>query len=745
MRYIPAEWKNIIRVFLSRLKIFLIIAVILGAIGILPEVYISTTLDKGKIEKLISGKLKASNLAIAYTGVSISFYRGITIHNLRISNENDFSMGNTLFRADEVHWNVPLDYYFHQNQTPIFRLSTRKPKISLWIRNDALSGGFMNQLFDWKKNPGLDMVMEDASVVFNVKGQSGEKSIHEFHFKEIILKSGSQIQISGKYDNTEFGDGEIEIQPGLKNSRYPFTGIYRWKGNDLPLHLLNPFLLEYKMNGTYSGEWKIAYSVDFPIKNKTPEKKIFDISLDYSLKNFQVDSRRWGYLPVNTASGKEKIRIIRDKDKEIFSSDGTGVFGRYHYNLKTLIHDERLMPDVIDLDLKARNKDDRILILPDSIILQGMDHFSLKIYGAEKNQQYSPYRNWDATLRITNGEIKFPLTIEKDKTTDIEYLIPSFNLDVKKNNYKLSGSIRTKQENPSDLSLQMEGFFIPSHSMYAYRKKIEGYRSVAESRGFTISWRNNNKGALSAKNLNHSDVLVWTNYFRQTWKLRLMETMNDRDLPGSLIYTDWYYRYFQIFSADIGIRIDQWITGKDIHKNISGELKEKNRHLYVAIRDDRDNLLDASYNLGSANPNLEVDLYLNTMDGKHILGVWMDPRLVEDYHRLELNFHLNAYGVRASDIHASHNIRGNIHASGFIPGTQAPDSIRKKWDKMEAYFYYIASQSRISNISLENPSVVWSGKADFTDKKMGKPLLKPYWNFSGKLTNRETDTKNILQ
>lgn len=715
------------------LRIILPIATIVF-LGIIPELIFPFFINKNQIIDTIEKKLKLSRLAVAYDGITISFYRGIIIHNFRISNEKDFSKGNILLKTEYLKWETDLAYLLgDQKKIPLILYANRS-EFKIRIREGSLSRDVIQQLYDWKKNIAFSIQLDNPRVFFNIKTEEGKKAIYNVFFENISVMTGKNFTLKAEYNDPFWGQGSLSLKPDMKKKDYFLKGHYLWEGKNLPLTALNDILSESKFySGIFSGKLALESDIQPDKRYRNKNKKIFILKvnskIDY-LSYMDPLKKKWKF-PFLGIKSDYKISLTYDHDA--IEAEGSASTKGYRIQYKFHYGDHMSLPD--KLFLKVNQVSEEKLFLPFDFTLTGLEYLKIKI--DPNHGKSNPYRMIDAEIKIKDGSISFPLEIDRNKTVPIEYVIPNLHFSLNQNNYKLNAYLYTPEEkNQTDGKVHLEGVIYPLIIPYAYRKRYEGYRSARDSSGLTLAWRSRHKGEFIVDQLYHDHLHLWFRYLHKLWKQKLFETMNDRDLPGSLYYSKWYYHYILYFKPNISVKVNRWVTGNSDFKNITGEFKGENQFLWISLKDPRENYLKSQIYLASNFPGISIDFDIDTLDANKILSLWLDERLVKNLGKSRVDFHLRTSGVRAKELYDSFNIKGKVESKNFIPGSDAENEIRKKWNFMVGYFYYSPYLSQVSNITLENPGEKWMGKAHLIERKYGKRLMNPYWEYKGRLTKK---------
>ena len=417
---------NVFGVIKSRwmISIFIFFSLILGSVYTANNFYVYKMKKKyinlTEIKKIVTNYIKTKlGKAIELGILDFSLLEGITIEDIKISDEEDFSNNKMFFTSQRV--DIKLSTIF-SDSVYINNIIFYNSKIELDI-NDINTDSFFNYILE-KKFPKIEF----RNLNFVLKDGNREIIKTSKPLQLSILNNNGDIQLS--FDDSYFkipftlslyGTGSID-----KNSRFTID----LRLNKFPINNLNGFI-----NNIMDGDGEKGESEGFVRLSKFNRE--VNIEGDIDILNYSGSLGIFPGLEINSMSLNTKFSYFKETD----DNKKNEIFYKRKISNPHFLYSDSIMTNKTNLrKIQINSKIEDFSKLSEEIIIQkknvirGKMSFSLEV---DETGKLNDWFYGEGKLNFENFELNF-----NDKSFQVELNYANFEFDSKNNlKSKIEGKI----------------------------------------------------------------------------------------------------------------------------------------------------------------------------------------------------------------------------------------------------------------------------------------------------------------
>jgi len=684
IKFIAGKIKYIIIAFIS---VFILLSI--------PELVIQIQ-GRERIQAEIDKKLDAAGLAYAYDGISLSGYRGITLYNLKISSDPNFSQGNLLLSADYAHIYISLydilfskefitdkiiidkAHFYYNNKSPFF--------------DNSVLGAH------WK--------VEDLIQVKNMKIKHLTLHIaleRENYNKEIWVIDNCIVQyylenktpfLEISYNDRPWGKGEILFSPEGCESCTLFDGKYSVHLKKVPLNRFSWFVApSFFKNGfgNYSGEY--TYKSSWGEKKNVVQSHFWNGTLIFS--DLLLTSEKKTTLDISEADFKGSLFYVNGD----ILANLDGHWGQLPYSFKMDKKESEIWPSLFNLQIISAKKKSR-LILSHGVELTGLDHLRMNISKPGTSDRYS-YRLLNMDLKIDDGELVFQENIKYN------FSIDSLIFKMAENKYETTTSLKKGRSN---LLISMAGKFQPAVKNIlttylphgGFKQKTITYDIVTMPQTAT--------GKISLSKFDLEDIKDYVDTLRKVWKNEVKEGIQDGWQPAIFRERVLVQKYLLNSTADIDVNIEDWKYSED-QSHLDGKIIFSDSILSADLKSDH-KMVNLVWNYKTSYPSIAADFDLNFVQENEISNLFFPENILRAYKKNHLTYSFVSYGDKVADIMQKHIGRGTFKIDN-AELKFSNENIPGYLDYVEGSIYRSGEKAWISGIKGENKEGQLVGQAEW--------------------------------
>ncbi len=676
---------------LNRLKLLFISFIALIIAAILPELVLEFAVKKADLRQMIRNFAQNSQLAITFDDISISAYTGITLNNIKISHDPDFSRGRVLLSAKEFRIRPAYGDYFRGKLTPV-RFSFRHADVKFWLEDNALSPEMLLQLQNWyASSQSFEIRFENSRLELNLKRDDYDKD--QWVIADIsgtFSRTAEMTFFEFSYDTDDWGDGSGEIIAAscfLKECGIEYSSLL-WNFENMNLARLNWLLKSLTIaGGRVSGNLKKSQNFEITSKEQTRITES-DLEIKVSGVNISLLSEESPYLDKIAVDMSFRNRQ-NDANQEITAS---GIYNETPFELK-MITGKNPLPDFFQFITENKGKP---IQLPGNISLRGLNWLKINLQNGKNGFLHT------ISTQISNGSIQF--------NNEFSLKIPLLNFESTDNKFNLQAEIA---KNNSSLKIHLEGEAVPFLVPYrpiAY-PLMTGYRGPERN---IAAYKLKAKGDIATDKFFYSDLQPLVAKIKKIYEQSLIEGLHHSYAPSRVRDREFFKKYIENLNLNLSVLgREVWLSDRD-NLSINGEIKTDYAGAKVTLKDTNgENQLDFQYSYLSNIPFISGRYDLSLRDGKVLLGELVDSSILESFEGVRISYSFNAQGERPADIYLSERGRGDWYFSNVVFGAEARKRyIVTEWDTLKFTGTKTGSLFAISRYEAENKNFILSGSVN---------------------------------
>jgi hypothetical protein len=525
--------------------------------SLLPE-----TLMKQQIDRLI----RDSKLEIAYESINYSFLDGLVIQRLRVSSNQDFSLGRVFFEAPEISVPIQLSVFLGE---PL-RVRLNRGRWSFYLANEEEQLLLNNQLENWfSKSLNFKFVMIDNSVVLHSRNTNYDKQqidIEKVNGSFENLKKGKFL-VKLRYESQKLGEGVVNFHQKC-TTLCPLTeGEVSWEGSSLPLKMLDWWVEEkFQLEGTASG----TFSMNL-LPSESRQQFRAELTLD-KLKLFKEEALvLQGFL--------DYAEISADYTKDKLKLNSKGLWSDHNFELTYEKDNKAPLPSYIKLNVNNPENKDSALLFSSENSLTGLEHFSLEYALNKKN-----IVTGSAKIIVNNG------VLQVSKQEKIQ--LSKFQLDWNENFLKVQMQAK-RLDTKAEFGLQGPLRLATRLHIKAAFPLIRGFQRSKKEH--ILTGRGRLDGTLEVEQFNPAQWLGPFKGMQESWHARIKAEEDFRWMPSRVRDRIWFQRFIEGMQYNVRLKFLEIFFSENKFLTIDGflsvdgyksalELEEREKTQRASIR-----------------------------------------------------------------------------------------------------------------------------------------------------------------
>ena len=678
---------------------------------ITPEFYVKNFIDHKQIKNSINSFIEKQPLTIFYNGVSISFYDGISLVDVKILHIQDDGTQIQFLQAEKLIVDFSWVDLIYNKKFNFTNLKIVQANIFWKMDGTEVSNSILEQLISIKNNNNFNLEIEQSKLHIDYIGDVYENKAYDINNFNLYIKMEDNIfRFQSDYKDPILGSGSLEYRPVIitkeiksksKNNKIELTtkkylvGDYIWNMQQFPLTSLLWNNKEYYFkSGFINGS--IVVHIEDIIKNLSFCK----IQTDIILSNYEL-----AYLG-NPYFKNEKLELkgIYKTQEQGYEMSFYGMLNKVKFKVQINHNLSDIFPELASIELTPTDTGSNIN-LPYNIDIGGLD--KLLCSTTKTNNTYE-YRDILCDIKINQGYIQ----LETNKKINVPYL----RFNIRDNKFTLKGDL---EQNNNDLVVDIGGKIRLLKQTFTKIVQVAEVKDTSAIPSDIIVFQTNLEGTAKSKKITWENISYYYYYFKDKWQKRVEYDLNMSWHGLSLWNYPFFVTYLSNTNNDFRYQVDNFYYTKDISVPLQISLNSNPQGIKanISFQNTTQDYINTTWNYNGGSSHLEILTQLNLKEAYSFTKDWLPTNFpVSNFNTISLESRLTQSGARISDQYLSKTYSGKIRLEQVLlnESTLKLDT-NPNFDTIEGSFSFSMGKGKSTNIIALNQNQTLQGTLDWSE------------------------------